>query len=107
MYLTEPAIDATLATVRAFARSSEIVLTFASPPTEAERPVSRLAQMAAAVGEPWITYYEPAEIERKLLHAGFSQVLLLSPAVGRGLATSCAARTCPRRPATSIVSALV
>jgi hypothetical protein len=37
--------------------------------------------MAAAAGEPWITYYEPEEIERKLRHAGFSDVFLVTPAI--------------------------
>jgi methyltransferase (TIGR00027 family) len=84
MYLTEPAIDATLATVRHFPPGSEIVLTFASrsaPDNDggAATAGSRLAQMAAAVGEPWICYFEPAEIAGKLRQAGFSDVSLLTP----------------------------
>ncbi len=84
MYLTEPAIDATLATVRSFPRGSEVVLTFASRPSAADLEAtgggaSRLAQMAAAVGEPWISYFEPAEIASKLRQSGFSEVSLLTP----------------------------
>jgi O-methyltransferase involved in polyketide biosynthesis len=35
--------------------------------------------MAAALGEPWISYFEPEEIAGKLRHAGFSEVFLLNP----------------------------
>jgi methyltransferase (TIGR00027 family) len=73
MYLTEPAIDATLGTVLSFPRGSEIVLTFTSRETET------LAPVVAAIGEPWITYYEPDEIDRKLRHAGFREVQLVTP----------------------------
>jgi hypothetical protein len=37
--------------------------------------------MAASVGEPWLTYYDPDEIERKLRHAGFSDVQLVTPEI--------------------------
>ena len=143
MYLTEPAIDATLSTVLSFPRGSEIVLTFASreipsrPPTEkddatgatslsrpategffeealnrraAEKdaaPGATLASMAAAVGEPWLTYYEPNEIERKLRHAGFSDVMLVTPEIAnqRYFAGRADALPLPRK--TSLLSATV
>jgi len=79
MYLSEPAIDATLATVLSFTRGSEIVFTFATRARADEPGVSRLAEMAAAVGEPWISYFEPEEIAAKLAGAGFSDVYLLAP----------------------------
>ena len=96
MYLTEPAIDATLNTVLEFPQGSEIVLTFVTPerrdepamfpyPSRAEPtavpPGATIGAMAAAAGEPWITYYEPEEIERKLRHAGFSEVFLVTPEI--------------------------
>lgn len=102
MYLTEPAIDATLNTVLRCPGGSEIVLTFANrekrdapatlafPSTDASSgattsnavpPGTTLAAMAAAAGEPWLTYYDPEEIERKLLHAGFSTVHLVTPEI--------------------------
>jgi O-methyltransferase involved in polyketide biosynthesis len=48
-----------------------------TPPT----PGATLAATVAAIGEPWITFYEPHEIERKLRHAGFSDVELVTPAI--------------------------
>ncbi len=110
MYLTEPAIDATLATVRTFPRGSEIVLTFASRPTAAEletmgASAARLAQIAAAVGEPWISYFEPAEISGKLRHAGFSEVSLLTPELASG--RYFVRQELPLPMKTSIVSAVV
>jgi len=78
MYLTEPAIDATLAAVRAFPRGSEIVLTFATRQSDGS-PQASLAAVVASMGEPWVTYYEPSEIETRLLAAGFAQVELLIP----------------------------
>jgi methyltransferase (TIGR00027 family) len=83
MYLSEPAIDATLATVLLFPRGSEIVFTFATRARADEPGVSRLAEMAAAVGEPWISYFEPEEIAAKLAGAGFSDVYLLAPDLAR------------------------
>jgi methyltransferase (TIGR00027 family) len=150
MYLTEPAIDATLRTVLSFAGGSEIVLTFASrdsqPITyapgstgsrlstaEAQSPSAPIiatapanpagiaaavpadtdptgppiAAMAAALGEPWLTYYEPDEIERKLRHLGFRGVELLTPEKSepRYFAGRTDGLPPPRR--TSIVSAIV
>jgi hypothetical protein len=63
--------------------------------------------MAAAVGEPWLTYYEPDEIDRKLRHAGFSDVLLVTPelAAERYFANRADALPPPRK--TSLLSATV
>lgn len=159
MYLTEPAIDATLNTVLGFPRGSEIVLTFTSPEraqefstlgypenarpgatsaTTAAAPVptastpssaapaantpsadpgltsgtpppagATLAAVVAAIGEPWLTFYEPDEIERKLRHAGFSDAQLLTPVLAeqRYFAGRPDALPSPRR--ASIISATV
>jgi O-methyltransferase involved in polyketide biosynthesis len=80
MYLTEAAIDAVLQTVASLPSSSEIVFTFAQPGTP-EPNASRgpsLAERAAAVGEPWVTFFEPDALERKLIAFGFSSVGFLS-----------------------------
>jgi methyltransferase (TIGR00027 family) len=84
MYLTEAAIDAVLHSVAAFPAGSEIVLTFAPPPKPqvgtASAPPPLLAQRAASLGEPWVSYFEPDALEAKLRGAGFSKVEFLSPA---------------------------
>jgi methyltransferase (TIGR00027 family) len=70
MYLTEPAIDAMLAAVAGYARTSELVLSFARP----RLLPSGVELRARALGEPWKTFFTPAQIERKLRSAGFSRI---------------------------------
>lgn len=74
MYLTESAIDAVLRTVLQCAKGSEIVFTFAQP-----RRTSALADAAASMGEPWLTYFEPEELRRKLGEMGFAAAGFLTP----------------------------
>jgi len=71
MYLKEDAIDAVLHSVAMFPAGSEIVLTFVRPPGDSP---SIIAQSVANLGEPWVSYFEPDEIEAKLHSAGFSKV---------------------------------
>jgi methyltransferase (TIGR00027 family) len=80
MYLTRDAIDAVLATVASFKVGSGIVLTFAQPPEPGEQGSGGrfLAERAAAVGEPWISYFTPAELEAILRAHGFSDVRFLT-----------------------------
>jgi O-methyltransferase involved in polyketide biosynthesis len=65
-----------LKSVAEFAAGSEIVLTFAPPPGSAPSPFD---EVSAHLGEPWVTYFEPEALERKLRRAGFSSVEFLSP----------------------------
>jgi len=76
MYLREAAIDAVLQSVAEFPAGSEIVLTFASPDTP--RPVF---ERAAQAGEPWLSFFEPAQMQAKLRATGFTSVELLTPPV--------------------------
>jgi methyltransferase (TIGR00027 family) len=111
MYLTEPAIDAVLATVAATPRGSEIVFTFApaDPVTggPASPELSGLASLAATAGEPWRTYFAPEELVAKLRTLGFSSVELLAPddAAQRYFAGRTDGLPAPRR--STIVSAVV
>jgi methyltransferase (TIGR00027 family) len=121
MYLTEAAIDATLNAAMSFPRGSEIVLTFASRETEnlPDGPAASststddletratLASIVAGIGEPWITYYEPEQIEHKLCRSGFSDVLLVTPEIAneRYFAGRSDALPPPRK--TSLLSAIV
>jgi len=77
MYLKEDAIDAVLHSVAMFPAGSEIVLTFVRP--QGESP-SIIAQSVTNLGEPWLSHFEPDEIEEKLYSAGFSKVEFLTPA---------------------------
>jgi methyltransferase (TIGR00027 family) len=79
MYLQKSAIDAVLRSVAQFPAGSEIVLTFASA-SNTPRPI---AERAAHVGEPWLSFFEPAEMRDELLAAGFTTVELLTPAVAQ------------------------
>jgi methyltransferase (TIGR00027 family) len=77
MYLTRDAIEAVSRTVASFPSGSTMVLTFAQPRAEDDRARAELAQGAAAVGEPWLSYFTPEEIEALLRDAGFSSVAFL------------------------------
>jgi len=75
VYLSTNAVDAVLEFVSSLPKSSEIVLTFASPVHGAE-PL--IAATAAAHGEPMRTRFEPNDLARKLHGLGFSTVSFLS-----------------------------
>jgi methyltransferase (TIGR00027 family) len=79
MYLPQDAIDAVLRSVAEFPEGSEIVLTFASA-SDTPRAV---AERAAHVGEPWLSFFEPTEMREKLRMAGFTTVELLTPAAAQ------------------------
>lgn len=76
MYLREDAVDAVLRSVAEFPAGSEIVLTFASA-SDTPRAV---AERAAEAGEPWLSFFEPVQMQDKLRAAGFESVELLTPA---------------------------
>jgi methyltransferase (TIGR00027 family) len=78
MYLTRDAIDAVLATLGAFPVGSQVVLTFAQPPGPDDQGARFIAERAAAAGEPWISYFAPAEIESVLREHGFADVRFLT-----------------------------
>jgi methyltransferase (TIGR00027 family) len=76
MYLKEPAIDATLRAIMAFGPGSKVTLTFRQPLDDAP---SLLAAVVSDLGEPFVSFFTPTEIEAKLRHAGFSSVDFLTP----------------------------
>ena len=109
MYLTEPAIDAVLRTVAGAPPGSEIVFTFA--PLRARGAdgldVPTLADRAASMGEPWISYFTTESLERRLDAIGFSRIDFLTPAEAdaRYFAGRADRLPAPRR--TTIVCAIV
>jgi methyltransferase (TIGR00027 family) len=80
MYLTEAAAYGVFDFVRTLAPGSEIVATFRSARDGEEVGASPLAQAAAAVGEPWLSQFDPFALQAKLLADGFSVVDLVSGA---------------------------
>jgi methyltransferase (TIGR00027 family) len=80
MYLDADANDAVFRHVAAQPRGSELVFTFAQAEAEGAEGPSRLAEMAAHVGEPWKTRYEPASLAAHLAAIGFSSVWMPTPA---------------------------
>jgi len=83
-YLRVEAIDAVFRTVAGFPADSEVTLTFRQPPTpgdrEEEERFAKMARRVASLGEPFVTFFTPAELEARLRAAGFSRVEFLTPA---------------------------
>lgn len=82
-YLTDAAIDATLAFVLSLPRGSEIVFSFILPQnelsgTEADAVATAVGK-SAEVGEPWLSRFRPAELIARLRSMGFSEVFRLTP----------------------------
>lgn len=76
MYLTEEAVDTILQFVASMPRAGEIVFSFAN---EGDGKPSVIERNAAAVGEPWLTKFQPKELEQKLHKLGFSDIQFLTP----------------------------
>ena len=72
MYLTRDAVGAVFRAVGSFPPSTELVFTFAQP--QHSDGAGSVADRAAELGEPWLSYFEPAELEQELHDAGFSAV---------------------------------
>lgn len=75
-YLTRSAVMETLRLVGSLPAGSEIVFDYGLPP-ESLDPVSRmaletLAARVASAGEPFQTYFDPAELESELRRMGFA-----------------------------------
>lgn len=83
MYITGEAIDRVLHAMATFTPGSEVVLTFMPPPTVIPGPsaeaAAKLASLAGAAGEPFVSYLQPTEVEDKFRQAGFSTIYFLTP----------------------------
>jgi len=82
-YLTESSIEETLRLILMMPSLTQTVFTFA-PPDEYLDPntlpsLQFISDMAAAVGEPWITRFRPDHWKDWLLKLGFSSVFHLTP----------------------------
>ncbi len=85
-YLTKAAIDETLGRIAGVGGGAEVVFDYSDPPgalSEAAAAVHRArAERVAALGEPFLSYFEPAELHAKLAALGLSEIEDLGP---RGL----------------------
>ncbi|MGH9441883.1 MAG: class I SAM-dependent methyltransferase [Thermoanaerobaculia bacterium] len=82
-YLEKPAIESTLRFVGGLAGGAQIVFDYGDPPetlpAEIREVYRERAARVAELGEPWLTFFEPEELQRVLLAAGFSRVEDLGP----------------------------
>ena len=84
IYLTDAAVMETMRVVGSCSAGSEIVFSFSAPDellTEAQR-LSRQRSMAhvAALGEPWLTFYDPSALADRLRASGFGTAEVFAPA---------------------------
>lgn len=83
MYLTADAILKTLRTLAAFATGSCLCFDYRVPVSmlnPIERVVSEVVgQQAAAVGEPWLSTFDPVRLQGQLLELGFGSARSATP----------------------------
>jgi methyltransferase (TIGR00027 family) len=83
VYLTREAVMHTLSYLSSLAPGSEIVFSYVIAPhlldARGRLTVSTLAERAAAAGEPWLAYFEPAELVGALARLGFASVEEVGP----------------------------
>ena len=82
-YLTTTAVRATLATIGGLPGGAEVVFDYADPPAaltpEARAAHQDRAERVAALGEPWLSYFEPSDLTTMLAELGFATVEDLGP----------------------------
>lgn len=82
-YLPKESVLSTLRQVRTLAPGTELTFTFLVPQDlwiGEERGLFPIAAAStAASGEPWISFFQPAEIAAQMRELGFTQVLHFSP----------------------------
>lgn len=82
-YLTEGAVRATLEAIGALPGGAEVVFDYGDPPgtisPDRHAVYQARAARVAALGEPWLSYFEPADLEAMLHRLGFTQVEDLGP----------------------------
>ena len=83
MYLTADAVLATLRTVAGFAAGSCLCFDYRVPATmlnPVERAINEvIEQQIAALGEPWLSTFDPTPLQRQLLELGFSTAESATP----------------------------
>jgi len=83
-YLDEEAVWATLAFIAGLPGGAHVVFDYSDPPEslspERRARHERRARRVAGLGEPWVTYFEPAKLHPKLAGLGFAEIEDLGPA---------------------------
>ncbi len=83
MYLTTDAVSATLRAVAGFAAGSRLCFDYRVPLTmlnPVERAINDVfEQRIAALGEPWLSTFDPAQLQKQLLELGFSSAESATP----------------------------
>lgn len=83
MYLTAEAVLATLRTVAGFAAGSCLCFDYRVPPTllnPVERVINAaIEQRVAALGEPWLSSFDPTRLQRDMRQLGFSAADSVTP----------------------------
>jgi methyltransferase (TIGR00027 family) len=96
VYLTGEAAQEIFQLVARFPPGTEIVFTFSRPRSS----LSDLAGRAAALGEPWLTRWDPRGLQANLRKLGFSRVLFLGQAEAkRAIGARTDGLRAPARPA--------
>jgi methyltransferase (TIGR00027 family) len=82
-YLTVEAVGATLAAIGGLSGGAEVVFDYADPPAalsdEARAAHQARADRVAAIGEPWLTYFEPPVLHALLTDLGLAEIEDLGP----------------------------
>jgi O-methyltransferase involved in polyketide biosynthesis len=77
-YLTEKAIDLTLRAIANLAGGAEVVFDYSDPPASFSPELLALhearAARVAAAGEPFLSYFDPPALHKKLRELGFSEI---------------------------------
>ncbi len=77
-YLEKEAIWATLRFVAGVEGGAQVIFDYSDPPETMSEEVRAAhdvrAARVAAIGERWVSYFEPAELREKLLEMGFLEV---------------------------------
>ncbi len=83
MYLTADAVAATLRAVAGFAAGSCLCFDYRVPATmlnPVERAIDEvMEQQIAALGEPWLSRFDPMQLQTQLLQIGFSAAASATP----------------------------
>jgi methyltransferase (TIGR00027 family) len=82
-YLTREAIGATLAVIGGLPGGGEVVFDYSDPVGtlggQAREAHARRAERVAALGEPFLTYFEPADLHAELARLGLERIDDLGP----------------------------